>query len=201
NLGAVTYFNKRIFGEDKVVKHPYCNYPNYVEGLQGAKLSSKEAAQQAPLSDSGKEQLLRVLNGGLHKLKVPNEELLNYTRTHLYFDYLKDTLGVNDPGVLRMARHSGLDWGSTGTELMSIAAARSCGALGFAPVAVYDEDNPYIHHFPDGNAGVARALVKWLIPGVARGNSAEELVLAKFNYARLDKSSNTARIRLNSTVV
>jgi len=201
NLGAVTYFNKKVFGEDKVVQHPYCNYPNYVEGLQGAKLSSEEAAQQAPLSDSGKEQLLRVLNGGLHKLKVPKEELLNYTRTHLYFDYLKDTLGVNDPGVLRMARHSGLDWGSTGTELMSIAAARSCGALGFAPVAVYDEDNPYIHHFPDGNAGVARALVKWLIPGVARGNSAEELVLAKFNYAGLDKSSNTARIRLNSTVV
>ena len=201
NLGAVTYFNKRIFGEDKVVKHPYCNYPNYVEGLQGAKLSNKEAAQQAPLSDSGKEQLLRVLNGGLHTLKIPKEELQNYTRTHLYFDYLQTTLGVDDPGVLRMARHSGLDWGSTGTELMSIAAARSCGALGFAPVAVFDEDNPYIHHFPDGNAGVARALVKWLIPGVARGNNAEELVLAKFNYAELDKSSNTACIRLNSTVV
>ena len=192
NLGAVTYFNKRIFGEDKVVKHPYCNYPNYVEGLQGAKLSSKEAAQQAPLSDSGKEQLLRVLNGGLHLLKVPKEELQNYTRTHFYFDYLKDTLGVNDPEVLRMARHSGLDWGSTGTELMSIATARSCGALGFAPVAVFDEDNPYIHHFPDGNAGVARALVKWLIPGVARGSNAEELVLAKFNYAELNKSNNMA---------
>ena len=201
NLGAVTYFNKRIFGEDKVVKHPYCNYPNYVEGLQGAKLSNKEAAQQAPLSKTGKEQLLRVLNGGLHMLKVPKEELRNYTRTHFYFDYLKDTLGVNDPGVLRMARHSGLDWGSTGTELMSIATARSCGAMGFEPVAVFDVDNPYIHHFPDGNAGVARALVKWLIPGVAKGNNAEELVLAKFNYAKLDKSSNTARIRLNSTVV
>jgi len=201
NLGAVTYFNKKVFGEDKVVEHPYCNYPNYVEGLQGAKLSNKEAAQQAPLSKTGKEQLLRVLNGGLHTLKVPKEELRNYTRTHFYFDYLKDTLGVNDPGVLRMARHSGLDWGSTGTELMNIATARSCGAMGFEPVAVFDEDNPYIHHFPDGNAGVARALVKWLIPGVAKGNNAEELVLAKFNYAKLDKSSNTARIRLNSTVV
>ena len=84
------------------------------------------------------------------------------------FDYLKDTLGVDDPGVLRMARHSALDWASTGTELMSIATAKRCGALGFAPAAVYDEDNPYIHHFPDGNAGIARALVKKLIPGVAR---------------------------------
>ena len=34
DLGAVTYFNKEVFGEDKVVQHPYCNYPNYVEGLQ-----------------------------------------------------------------------------------------------------------------------------------------------------------------------
>ena len=201
DLGAVTYFNKEVFGEDKLVQHPYCNYPNYVEGLQGAKLSNEEAAQKAPLSDKGKEQLLRVLNGGLHTLDVPTGDLRNYIRTHSYFDYLKDTLGVDDPGVLRMARYSGLDWASTGTDLLSIAAAKSSGAMGFAPVAVYDEDNPYIHHFPDGNAGVARALVKKLIPGVAKGSNAEELVLAKFNYAELDRSSNVVRIRLNSTVV
>lgn len=200
-LGGATYFNKEVFGEDKVVQHPYCNYPNYVEGLLGGKLSHEEAAQQAPFSDRGKEQLLRVLNGGLHTLKVPKDELQNYISTHSYFDYLKDTLGVDDPGVLRMARHSGLDWGSGGTEMMSIAAAKRCGALGFAPVAVYDESNPYIHHFPDGNAGVARALVKNLIPGVAKGNNAEELVLANFDYAELDKTSNTVRLRLNSTVV
>ena len=201
DLGSVTYFNEKVFGEDKVVQHPYCNYPNYVEGLQGAKLSNEEAARQAPLSDRGKEQLLRVLNGGLHVLEVPEGELWNYIRTHSYFDYLKDTLGVDDPGVLRMARHSGLDWASTGTDLLTIAAAKSCGALGFAPVAVYDEDSPYIHHYPDGNAGVARALVKKLIPDVAEGENAEELVLARFNYAELDKRSNAVRIRLNSTVV
>ncbi|MEO2145329.1 MAG: hypothetical protein ABGY32_05470, partial [bacterium] len=193
--------NKTVFGEDKVVQHPYCNYPNYVEGLQGARLSNEEAARQAPLSGRGKQQLLTVLKGGLHTLKVPKGELKNYLDTHSYFDYLKDTLGVDDPGVLRMARHSGLDWASTGTDLMSIAEAKSCGALGFAPVAVYDEDNPYIHHFPDGNAGVARALVKKLIPDVAEGGNAEELVLARFNYAELDRSSHAVRIRLNSTVV
>jgi len=201
DLGGVTYFNKAVFGADRVVQHPFCNYPNYVEGVQGAKISNEEAARQAPLSDSGKEQLLRVLNGGLHALDVPEAELQDYIRTHSYFDYLKNTLGVDDPGVLRMARHSGLDWGSSGTELMSIAAAKRCGALGFAPKAVYDEDNPYIHHFPDGNAGIARALVKKLVPGVAKGGNAEELVLAKFNYAELDKPRNAVRIRLNSTAV
>ena len=202
NLGAVTFFNKEIFGEDKVVKHPYCNYPNYVEGIiMSGKLTNEEAAQQAPLSKKGKEQLLRVLTGGLHEIDVPKEELGDYIRSHSYFDYLKNTLGVDDVGVLRMARHSGLDWASTGTDLMSIGAAKSVGALGFVPKEVYDEDNPYIHHFPDGNATIARALVKKMIPDVAEGNNAEELVLSKFKYAELDKSNNAVRIRLNSTVV
>jgi spermidine dehydrogenase len=202
HLGAVTYFNKEVFGEDKVVRHPFCNYPNYIEGMvMGGKLTNEEAARQAPLSERGREQLLRVLNGGLHLIDLPEEELSAYIASHSYFDYLKDTLGVDDPGVLRMARHSALDWGLTGTDLMSIGTAKSCGALGFAPKAVYDEDNPYNCHFPDGNAGVARALVKKMIPGVADGDSAEQLVLSRFDYAELDKAGNAVRIRLNSTVV
>ena len=202
NLGAVTYFNKETFGEDKVVRHPYCNYPNYVEGIvMGGKLSNEEAAQQAPLSEKGKEQLLRVLNGGLHVIDVPEEEMEDYIDSTFYFDYLKNNLGVDDPGILKMARNSGLDWALTGTDLMTIGTAKGCGALGFTPKAVFDEDNPYIYHFPDGNASVARALVKKMISDVAEGNNAEELVLSKFNYAELDKASNAVRIRLNSTVV
>ena len=202
NLGAVTYFNKEKFGEDKVVKHPYCNYPNYVEGIvMGGKLSNEEAAQQAPLSEKGKEQLLRVLNGGLHKLNIPEHKLEDYINSNSYFDYLEKTLGVDDPGVLRMARNSGLDWALTGTDLMTIGTAKNVGALGFVPKKVYDEENPYIYHFPDGNAGIARALVKKMIPSVAKGKNAEELVMSVFKYAELDKSSNTLRIRLSSTVV
>lgn len=201
DLGAVTYFNKEVFGTDKVVQHPYCNYYNYIEGLPGGKLSHEEAAQQAPLSARGKEQVLRVLEGGIHLLDVPDDELPEYLARTPYFDYLKNTLGVDDPGVLRMARHSALDWASTGTDIMSMASAKFAGALGFAPVAVFDEDHPYIHHFPDGNAGIARTLVKKLVPGIAKGNNAEELVLARFNYAELDKPGNNVRVRLNSTVV
>ena len=201
NLGAVTYFNKKTFGEDKLVRHPYCNYPNYIEGLMPGKLSNVDAAQEAPLSKKGKEQLLRVLNGGLHVIDVPEEEMEDYIDSTSYFDYLINTLGVDDTGILKMARNSGLDWALTGTDLMTIGTAKSCGALGFTPKAVYDEDNPYIYHFPDGNAGVARALVKKMISGVGKGNNAEELVLSKFKYTELDKASNAVRIRLNSTVV
>ena len=87
NLGAVTYFNKETFGDDKVVKHPYCNYPNYVEGiLMSGKLSNEEAAKQAPLSEKGKKQLLRVLNGGLHEIDVPEG---GNGRIHSYYVLLR----------------------------------------------------------------------------------------------------------------
>jgi spermidine dehydrogenase len=40
-----------------------------------------------------------------------------------------------------------------------------------------------------------------MIPNVGPGETAEQIVLSKFDYAELDKSSNSARVRLNSTVV
>ena len=200
-LGATTYFNTGHFGRNALVRHPFCNYYNYLEGLPGAAVSDEEAVAQTPLSDRGKQQLLSVLKGGLHTLNLEDRALERYVETTNYFDYLKQTLGVDDPQVLRMARHSGIDWSSAGAELLTIAEAKECGALGFAPVPVYDLDNPYIHHFPDGNAGVARALVRHLIPSVAPGNNAEALVNMRFSYQQLDQPDHSARIRLNSTVV
>ena len=42
---------------------------------------------------------------------------------------------------------------------------------------------PYIYHFPDGNASIARLLVRRLIPDVAPGNTMEDIVTAPFDYA------------------
>jgi spermidine dehydrogenase len=102
---------------------------------------------------------------------------------------------------MKMARNSALDWASTGTDIMGMREAKWAGAMGFPPKAVYDKNNPYIYHYPEGNAGIARALVKKLIPKVGKGKNAEELVLSRFDYSELDKSKNKVRIRLNSTVV
>jgi len=221
NLGAVTYFNKQTFGQDKVVKHPFCDYPGFVEGLLRPTLSYEEAVQQTPLSEKGKEQLLRVLKGGQHVLKLPKEESREYVRTHSYFDYLKNTLAVDDPGVLRMARHTAMDYAGSGTDVMSISEALGSGSLGSDPYAAWKDameegdyqkyvnkdggtyavEHPFIEHFPDGNATIARSLVKKMIPNIGPGENAEEIVLSKFNYAELDKSSNSVRVRLNSTVV
>ena len=219
NLGAVTYFNKRIFGENKVVKHPFCDYPGFVEGLLRPTLSYEKAAKQSPLSEKGKQQLLRVLKSDPKTLKAPKEEWQQYMRTHSYFDYLKNTLGVNDPGVLRMARHSVVDYGGA-PDVMTMEEALESGALGLDYFSwrdtlnevgsdggyikntnTYSVKEPFIHHFPDGNATIARMLVKKMIPDVGPGENVEEIVLSKFNYDELDKPSNSVRVRLNSTVV
>jgi spermidine dehydrogenase len=146
--------------------------------------------------------------------------LAEYISTHSYFDYLRTTLGVDDPKVLEMARTSCSDWAGAGADILTIVEAMGCGGLGLDPTArkgiigeeayqrevkesgnTFDAGDPYIHHFPDGNATVARLLVRRMIPAVGGGSDAEDIVMSRFNYSALDKSGNAVRIRLNSTVV
>ena len=138
NLRGVTYFNKRKFGEDKVVKHPFCYYQRFVQGLLRPELSYEEAVRQTPLSEKGRDQLLRVLKGGVHVLDVPREKLEDYISTHSYFDYLTNTLGVDDPGVLEMARNSCIDNLGEGADVTTIEDALTTGGLGFDPASLED---------------------------------------------------------------
>ena len=62
-------------------------------------------------------------------------------------------------------------------------------------------DEPYIFHFPDGNASVARLLVRALLPEAMPGETMEDVVLARANYPALDRPGAPVAIRLNSTVV
>ena len=70
--------------------------------------------------------------------------------------------------------------------------------LGLDPL---EKEEPYIFHFPDGNATVARLLVRHLVPGSLPGSTMEDAVTAKADYSKLDVDGNAVRIRLRSTVV
>jgi len=72
--------------------------------------------------------------------------------------------------------------------------------MGYTPKGFVVPKEPYEFHFPDGNATIARLLVRRMIPSAAPGHDVEDVVAAKFDYTQLDKTENPVRIRLSSIV-
>jgi spermidine dehydrogenase len=63
-------------------------------------------------------------------------------------------------------------------------------------------DGPeYFFHFPDGNASLARLLVRALVPACLPAGPPDALLSARCDYANLDQAGAPGRVRLNSTVV
>jgi spermidine dehydrogenase len=56
-------------------------------------------------------------------------------------------------------------------------------------------------HFPDGNATIARLLVRSLVPKTMTGSTQEDVVTARADYSQLDRETSPVRIRLNSIAV
>jgi len=71
--------------------------------------------------------------------------------------------------------------------------------LSFTALGEHIQKQPYEYHFPDGNATIARLLVRSLVPGAMPGHTVEDSVLANVDYSRLDRSDSPIRIRLGST--
>ncbi len=101
-----------------------------------------------------------------------------------------------------------LDFFAVGTDAVSAMEAFDYGYPGFGGIglerdeeAVKEMDEPYVHHFPDGNASIARLLARKLVPGAAPGSTMEDVVTARFDYGRLDLDGAPTRIRLGSTAV
>jgi spermidine dehydrogenase len=72
---------------------------------------------------------------------------------------------------------------------------------GYADNGGYTGGGSYSFHFPDGNASIARLLVRNLIPAALPGRDARDVVTARVDYSRLDRVDNPVRIRLSSLAV
>jgi spermidine dehydrogenase len=73
--------------------------------------------------------------------------------------------------------------------------------MGFTPAGYADTGGSVRLHFPDGNATIARGLVRNLIPAAVPGATVQDLITARIDYSRLDRAGEPVRLRLNSTVV
>ncbi len=125
-----------------------------------------------------------------------------------YRDFLLKHAGLGEEAVRYFAGRS-LDFYGVGPDCLPAGDAREVGYPGFdalglaerSAVAEAEMSEPYIYHFPDGNASIARMLVRTLIPGVAPGRTMADVVLAPFDYAKLDRAGAPVRLRLESTAV
>ena len=90
-----------------------------------------------------------------------------------------------------------------GCDVISAYAAYQIGMPGFKNHLGWKKlSESQWHSFPGGNDGIARHLVKLLIPkAIKRGNSFEDIMNQKVRFEMLDLPENKVRLRLGAIVV
>jgi spermidine dehydrogenase len=167
----------------------------------------EKAVAAYPIDDVARTALLALLRGDTDFLRgVDAGHKMDRLRRMSYRDYLLELAAVPEE-VYFLFRDSLLGiWGVGWDALSALEACRwgmpGTQGLGLDKLLSGDrKDEPYIFHFPDGNAGVARALVRKLIPAALPGRTMEDLVVTPVDYAALDTANSKVRLRLSSTVV
>ncbi len=161
---------------------------------------------QTPMTPKGLADLERLYSETDFLPGQTTEQRLEFLRRTSYLNYIRNTIGVGDETATLLKNIPNGFWGLNYDALSALEGYR-LGQPGFTGLPFdavddpYPDDEPYIFHFPDGNAGIARSLVRKLIPAVAPGHTMEDIVTAHFDYARLDEANSPVRIRLNSTAL
>jgi spermidine dehydrogenase len=205
-LRRAVLFDKETFGEDRlVVGEPASDEPEaWTEWLKKTPLSSNARRDIAKLYQTEEDYF--------PGLSV--EEKIARLRKMSYQDYLLDVVGAHPDVIPFFMRRGTWDHnGAAGIDTLSGWGAfrysnnfPGLKGLGLGEPPRKDGfpglENPFDRlHFPDGNAGVARLLVRWLIPGSLPGETMNDSVRTRVRYSTLDQAENAVRIRLNSTVV
>jgi spermidine dehydrogenase len=167
-----------------------------------------EFAAQTPMSDTAKADLVRAFTDKKDYLPgMSRDEKVALLSKISYRTYLRDYVKV-DEQVLEMYQRWGMSYWCVGMDEVPAVYILGYTDGGGLPGLTHTlprkggrGDEPYIFHFPDGNASVARLLVRSLIPDALPGSTMEDSVLARLDYSQLDRDGQQVRVRLNSTAV
>ena len=201
SLSDAHFFRKEDFGTDALV----------IEGETAA-----DWVPQTPLNEKAKANLIELLDAPPDYLAGKSlEEKMELLSKTTYDDFLTQICGY-DPQLVTYFKNATEEYLGLGIEGTTALDAWGIGAPGFDGMELGDkpyktmspsgrleaiDEDDYIYHFPDGNAGVARALVRALIPAALPGASMEELVANHVDYTKLDAADGPVRLRLGASVV
>lgn len=209
-LSRGVFFDKENFGEDKLVTGDPT--PMVADDIAPDQLNARAISDfinDFPLPAADRQALIALHTAPKDYLPGKTaEEKADYLAATSYRDFLLKDVGLSE-GAVKYFQSRTNDFMALSIDAVASADAYSVGFPGFAgmnlaPIseeAAAEMEEPYIYHFPDGNASVARLLVRSLIPGVAPGHTMDDIVLAAFDYAKLDQPKAAVRLRLNSTAV
>ena len=215
-LHPAIFFNKENFGADRVVRNPFAMWGDENSSAAARAEVWKQFGANAPLNDKAKADLKRLYS--LDEDLLPGlSDVEKKTRLAKisYADYLT-SLVKTDPQVIEVLRPIIHAWYGVGIEAVPAQDAWGIGLPGFDGLKLAPSPGPgmgrdairwsqeardYFFHFPDGNASIARLLVRHLIPAAVPGNTADDVVTAQVDYSQLDRAETPIHIRLNSTVV
>ena len=200
------FFDKETFGVDRLLDDP-CPFPG--GETYDLALSAPDAwahfMAEAPIAEQARKDVSRLCRGKKDYLPRLNLEQKEARLQRMsYAQFLTKLAGMH-PDVLRLYQRLPEPLFGYGIDAVPAYEAWEAGYPGFSgmfgePEALHWE-RVHFFHFPDGNASIARLLVRKLIPDAIPGNSASDVVTARANYAKLDEPDSAVRIRLNSTVV
>jgi len=211
-LGPAAFFDRETYGTDRLVTNSrdFTGFDTYFAGYN---VKWSEYLARTPLSKAAKRDIQRMVDDKADHLPgLSVEEKIGRLRKQSYADYLSSYLRVGPDALKYLQNQMGAGLLNVGAGPDSFSAWRAYNAhypgfagMGLPPIRVSnivrnDQLVPDIH-LMDGNAGIARLLVRWLIPEALPGNSMEDSVAPHVNYSVLDRPQNDVRIRLSSTVI
>ena len=206
-LSRGVFFARESFGRDVLATGDPMTM--VADDLGPGLLNGKPIAEfvaQFPVTEESKAQLVGLYRQTSDPLAgQSNDDKIKTLKATSYRNYLVKICGYNEE-VANCFQGRTLDFFGLGCDAVPAEDARDVGYPGFDGLGLKAEanperDEPYIYHFPDGNASLARLLVRSLVSRVAPGETMDDVVLAPFDYGKLDEARSRVRIRLDSTCV